>query len=177
MINVALLIFVQSAAGLFFQEHAKEHEHDITDQHGGHKDLQTDELGHCIAHSRVARHIIEVSCHLLRSYHTDGHREGKSRKSRIELEGEEIREFDEDEQERCKHADVHECEENGMRCPIDIDQADDAEAAGCQQDRHGVVGCALDLDIHQTPEHEGQQDDVDNASVNGDHLEDWAGRR
>ena len=94
-----LSLLIASAAGLFFQEHAQEHEHDIADQHGGHKDLQTDELGHCIAHSRVARHIIEVSCHLLRSYHTDGHREGKSRKSRIELEGEEIRELDKDEQE------------------------------------------------------------------------------
>ena len=38
-----------------------------------------------------------------------------------------------------------------------------------------MVSGALDLDIHQTPEHEGQQDDVDNAAVDSDHLED--GRR
>ena len=38
-----------------------------------------------------------------------------------------------------------------------------------------MIGGALDLDIHQTPKHKGQQDDVDNASINGDYLEDWSG--
>ena len=38
-----------------------------------------------------------------------------------------------------------------------------------------MVGGTLDLDIHQAPEHEGQQDNVDDAAVDGDYLEDRDG--
>ena len=62
-----------------------------------------------------------------------------------------------------------------MRCPINIDQADDAEAAGRQQDRHGVVGGVFDLDLHQAPEHEGHQHQIDDAAVDRDHLQDGGG--
>ena len=128
----------------------------------------------CVSESSAA-FLCEISRHLLGRNHTDRHREGKSRKSRIEVKREEIRELKQDKGQRSEHAQVHKCQDDPVALSVDIDQADDAQAARRQEDRHGVVSRRLDLDLHQSPEHERYDDDIDDAAVDRDELQDRAG--